>query len=97
MTCAQILRRAPLSFLVYWCTVAFGWWELLIIQPRYGFDSEVVRGEKWLGILGTRVVEGREIAPLQSVDPPSQLHRNVFAGVAKGFAPASFGEQEEEL
>jgi hypothetical protein len=37
---------------------------------------------------------------VHSADPPDVLHnshRNVFAGVGKGSAPASFGEQEEEL
>jgi hypothetical protein len=43
---------------------------------------------------------GEHFAPLHSADPPDVLHNshtNVFAGVAKGSAPASFGEQEEEL
>jgi hypothetical protein len=41
------------------------------------------------------------ISPLYRVQIPSKsftaLITNVFAGVAKGYAPASFGEQEKEL
>ena len=67
------------------------------------------RREKWLGVLGTNRVEIEEhahFAPLHytvhSADPPEIIHihnftENVFAGVAKGFVSASFGEQEEEL
>ena len=58
-----------------------------------------------MAFLGTSRVEiALHFCPFtaHSADPPRVLHssqfdRNVFAGVAKGFAPASFGEQEKEL
>jgi hypothetical protein len=53
-----------------------------------------------LGFLGYDRVEIEALLlPLYAaqIRSPSQLSRNVLAGVAKGFAPASFGEQEKEL
>jgi hypothetical protein len=75
-----------------------------VTQPCYGFrdfDSVAIpRGRNGLASLART----RCILPLystvHSADPPDVLHnshRNVFAGVGKGSAPASFGEQEEEL
>lgn len=74
-------------------------------QPCYGipdFDSVLpFRGGKMrLGILGTNRVEIEEhFCPFtqRRSEVLHSSHRNVFAGVAKGYAPASFGEQEKEL
>ena len=53
-----------------------------------------------LGLLGTRAEIEEPLCPFTRRSPlsPSQLlDRYAFAGVGKGYAPATFGKQEEEL